>query len=180
LDKIIEWLMAKFQQPLSLLFFVVGAMLIFFGLSTGFKIKGMDIAPNGHPWLILSVGIAFCGLAVLIYYLPSRAGAAQRRGEEEDITGSFVDLLDEPNLVTSEVQKRILNLFLTLPGGLVRQEEITKLAQQKVDGLKNVSWSEIYYRLEQLRWMGFLTKRRNGPEYLYGLSSAYRRYLEKH
>ena len=179
-DKFIEWVIARFQQPLSLLFFLLGALLIFFGLSTGFKTKAGDIIPNTHQWVSLAVGLGFCALAILIYYLPPRAGdQAQREGEEEDITGSFADLLDERNLVTSAVQKRILNLFLALPGGLVRQEDITKMIQAKVDDLKGVSWSEIYYRLEQLRWMGFLTKRRSGPEYLYGVSNAYRRYLDK-
>ena len=176
-DKFFEWLSARFQQPLSLLFFALGTLLIFFGLSTGFQIKGETVSPDArYHWLALAFGAASCGLAIVIYYLPTTRTIV-RQGEDEGGTSYFSKLLDERNVVTSESQKRILNLFATLPGE-INQIEVTKMIREKIDTLRNVPGSEIYYRLEQLHWMGFLAKRESGKEYMYGMSNGYRRYLD--
>jgi hypothetical protein len=182
MDKFLDWLSARFQQPLSLLFFLLGAFLILFGLSKEVKFGSGNATPDlGHQWLSLAVGLGFCGLAVLFYYLPAKKDLTSRRkGETEAITGTFSDLLDKEYLVTSATQRRILNLFETLSGsGVISQEELTATIQQKIGDLKNASVSEIYYRLEQLRWMGFVTKEDRGPQFLYRLSEAYRQYLAK-
>ena len=178
MDKFFEWLSARFQQPLSLLFFALGTLLIFFGLSTGFQIRGETVSPDArYHWLALAFGAVSCGFAVLVYYLPIRT-VIRPKGEDEDVTAYLSKLLDGRNVVTSESQKRILNLFATLPGE-INQIEVTKRIQEKIGALKNVPGSEIYYRLEQLHWMGFLTKRESGKEYMYGMSNGYRRYLER-
>jgi membrane protein implicated in regulation of membrane protease activity len=181
MDKFLDWLTTTFQQPLSLLFLALGAFLTFFGLSSAVNLGGANLTPDAHfRWLALAAGLAFCAVAVLFYYLPARGGArSQRKGEAEDITGRFSALLDKEGLVTSGTQKLILNIFATLPGnGLITQKDITEKIQKHIGKLEHASTDEIYYRLEQLRWMGFLTKRDSGPEYLYGLSAGYRRYLE--
>jgi hypothetical protein len=50
------------------------------------------------------------------------------------------------------------------------------LLQSKIDGRFNLSGAEMYYRLEQLRLLGFIRKQRTSTrEYAYGLTTDYRR-----
>jgi len=67
----------------------------------------------------------------------------------------------------------------TVPtGGLVSEQEIRRKLREKVERLKQSSDTEVYYRLEQLYWMGFLKKQPIGPgSLLYSLSEGYRQYL---
>lgn len=181
MDKFLDWLSARFQQPLSLLFFLLGAFLIFFGLSSGVHWGSATSVPDPqHRWLNVIIGAICCAAAVVIYYLPSASKEhPPRKGEKGGTARRFSDLLKDEDLL-SPSQKEILNIFLTLsPGARISQTEITTRIQQKIDDLKTKSVSEIYYRLEQLCYMGFLTKLKSGREFLYAMSADYQDYLTK-
>ena len=71
-EKLTQWLTEAFQNPLSPLFFVLGAFFILLGVSNGFNLPGLNqIVPEAHfRGISVLVGIACCVFAVWLYYHP--------------------------------------------------------------------------------------------------------------
>jgi hypothetical protein len=68
MKKLTDWLVNKFQQPLSLVFFLFGALLTVIGVTTRIKLPGIDPleASQSYRWPALVIGIIFILLAILI------------------------------------------------------------------------------------------------------------------
>ena len=181
----IKWLTAKFQQPLPLLFFALGAVLLLLGVTTGVDLPVLKkLTPEAnHRWISLASGAGFLLLAVLLYYFPRKSisivSSGLDRESSADNTARFGRL--EQDYLISRTQQVILTIMVEIAGGdaLVRVEEIRQKIRKNIDSLSGSSDPELYYRLEQLLWMGFLRKKTIGRDnHLYGVSDAYRKYLQ--
>lgn len=169
MEKFTQWLTSKFQQPLSLLFFLVGVVLLVLGVSTGIEVPLLkQIAPDGnYRWVAISAGAVFVIVAILIYYFPPKSkdepkGIQPIPGE---LTRSFAARIAG----VSGKQKDILAFIAreNFQGSAVSQDAIVREVQ--------LPETETYYRLEQLRLLGFIeTQRLDADRLAYRLSSAYR------
>jgi Fe2+ or Zn2+ uptake regulation protein len=115
-----------------------------------------------------------------MHYLPpgakSIAPPRSRRIPKLDESG-FKEMLQ--NKYTSPHQREILAIvFEKVSGGdrSVSQDEIYNAVRSKSKHLEQASYSEIYYRLEQLFLLGFLEKIEVSGRYFYQLSSEYLKY----
>ncbi len=181
MDKFIEWVTSKFQHPFSLLFFLLGAVLLLLGLTTGLNVPGLQqLVPDvNFRWIALVLGAILLLGSVLLYYRPpSPAKAAPSNSAmpvtPEELRQSFaarVDALTEP-------QRQLLSF--------VRREGLGRrfVSQDTVEARFN-QWSkaELYYRLEHLRLLGFLERQRIGTNeqgfdrFTYRISAAYQEEL---
>ena len=184
MGKFIEWLTSKFQQPLSLLFFLLGALLILLGLTTGLEIPFLKrLTPEGDYRVItLALGCVFLGAAVILDRVASRPATVVRGRQdvavENDVVKRFSQLLQDISL--SPTQKSILSVMAeTVPaGGYKSESELRHVLRDRVERLRQSSDSELYYRLEQLYLLGFLTKRNISPErHIYSPSDDFRQFL---
>ena len=68
MKKIEEWLSGKFQQPLSPLFFLLGALLTIIGVTAGLKVPilGDLTVSQSFRWPALALGIVLIVFAILI------------------------------------------------------------------------------------------------------------------
>jgi hypothetical protein len=175
MEKFTEWVTSKFQHPLGLLFFLLGALLILLGVTTGLELPVLQqLAPDvNYRWVSLALGVIFLLLATLIYYRPPRA----TKGIEpvpDELTRSFT--ARRAGLTGS--QTRIL-VFIEQEG--FRQRFVSQdTIETKFD---KYGKSEIFYRLEQLRFLGFLERQRVGRDesgydrFTYRLSAGYQKEL---
>jgi len=71
-NKLFDWLMESFQQPLSPLFFILGVFLLLLGLTDGLNIPGLNqvIPDNNLQGISVFLGTAFCVASVWLYYQP--------------------------------------------------------------------------------------------------------------
>ena len=185
MSAIIKWITDKFQQPLPLLFFTLGAVLLLLGVTTGVDLPGLKkLTPEvNYRWTSLGLGSGFLLSAILLYYFPRKSVAIVSSGLDHQTanhnTERFAHL--EQDYFTSRTQLRVLAIMVETAGGdaLVRLEEIRQKIRRNIESLSRSTDPELYYRLEQLLWMGFLNKKTLGPDnYLYGVSDAYRKYLQ--
>lgn len=69
MDKLLEWINRRFAQPLSPLFFFLGALLILLGVSTGLSIPNMSplVIEPAFRWIALSIGCIFVVMSIFLY-----------------------------------------------------------------------------------------------------------------
>jgi hypothetical protein len=67
-----EWVTSKFEQPLPLLFFLLGALLLLLGVTTGLEVPMLkQLTPDGnYRWVSIVLGCVFLFVATLIYSMP--------------------------------------------------------------------------------------------------------------
>lgn len=184
MSDLVKWVTEKFGQPLPLLLFALGTVLLLLGVTTGVDLPVLkELRPDvEHRWVALAFGALLLLSSVVLYYFPPSPVAIVRPkagGETADDTAEhFARLEQDPS--ASHTQEAILALMLesTRPEQLIRGEEIRRRIREKIGNLNKASDSELYYRLEQLFWMGFLVKQTIGRDHhLYGVSDGYRKYL---
>ncbi len=118
MEKLTEWLTSKFQHPLSLLFFVLGALLILLGVSNGLNIPVLNqviLDPN-YRWMAVVIGCVSCLLAVAMYYRPPKASSEtetnkareRQRGKAKDTLSAQSFFL---NLKEIEAQEPLIDLI---------------------------------------------------------------------
>ncbi len=185
MPEFIKWLTDKFKQPLPLLFFALGAVLLLLGVTTGLDLPVLrQLTPDvRYRWVSLASGAAFLLLAVFLYYFPPKPVSLVRPKLEGEASTDTIERFArlEQNDITSPTQRRILALMLeAVSADQIRSaDEIRKRIREKIDTLRKSSDAELYYRLEQLFWMGFLTKKTIGRDnFLYGVSGSYQQYLK--
>jgi hypothetical protein len=184
MSEFIKWVTAKFQQPLPLLFFALGAVLLLLGVTTGVDLPVIKkLTPDvNYRWISVALGAVFILLAIFLYYFPPKPVAIVRPKLEGEEAGNAMErfAILEQDSTTGPTQQRILAIMVETVCGdqLVRAEEIRQKLRQKIDSLSRSSDSELYYRMEQLLWMGFLSKKTIGRDnHLYGVSDAYQKYV---
>lgn len=156
----------KFHHPIGLLLFVLGAILILLSVSQGLKIPGLEniVSEPSYRVTSLVIGSLFVLLSVIISLkepkLPSDLAnelskpLAKRRAK---ISGAQEDIL------------RHIESHTPTPQSGITEASIAKRF--------NMSGSEVYYRLEHLRLLGFIVKESLGGigNNYYRLSPAYRK-----
>src|SRR5438045_3152422 len=112
MSEIIKWFIAKFQQPLPLLFFMLGAVLLLLGVTTGVDLPVLKkLTPEiRYRWISLALGAVFLLSAILLYYFPRKPLAIVSSGLDHatpsDSAERFARL--EQGYVTSRTQQNIL------------------------------------------------------------------------
>ena len=73
-EKVTEWLTGAFKHPLSLLFFVLGVVLILLGVSDGLNLPVLNqiVAAQPSRGIALLLGVVFCAISVWLYYHPPK------------------------------------------------------------------------------------------------------------
>lgn len=180
MERIIQWLTDKFQHPLSLLFFVLGAVLIILGISNDLNLPGLNqIIPNSDfRYISVAIGCVSCLLSILIYYNPPRE-ASEKLSKEPNkqfqlIPKEFSLTFLERREALSKQQEAILKYIVNniYFGQSVSQDTLEKV-------FNNYSKSELFYRLEHLCLLNFLEKQRIGTNdsgadrYSYRISKEY-------
>jgi hypothetical protein len=168
----------KFRRPIIPALFVLGALLLLLGVTTGFKVPVLaQLVPNpDYWWVCVGIGVVFVLLAV---GADSRSpGTVGTGGESPALPATPEELTWEFTARRGSIsgsQKKLLG-FIEGFGprhGFVRQGSIEAEFPQFSKG-------ELYYRLEQLRLLCFLEKAKmgqdhNGFDYFsYSLSADYR------
>jgi|GEM_PF-2813423 len=182
---LLEWVRSRFQHPLIFILFVFGAVLLLMGIGQELPWSDKSALIADEPFErygSLVIGSIFIVLAVVLMYRPPkgwvRPGSefGKRAHEPHDFTPAPLPAVREPVPFTSRraalsrTQKRLL--------AYIEGERRTVLdAIKRESGITNDA--ELYYRLEQLRLLGFIDSEKiehgSGGEVIvvYRLSDAY-------
>ena len=174
--KLSTWLAGKSHPPPAFLFFLVGAILTVLSTAEGLKVPAWPrFIPDGSQrTLSLAFGLAFLFLAILLDYLGQKrtVRSAPPIWVPVDLTQSFWLRRDR----LTRTQRKILDVIerASFPDRPIDQNQIEQRFAE-------MTASEVFYRLEHLRLLGFLEhENHNGHgQNVYCLSSAYRRELER-
>jgi hypothetical protein len=168
MDSPFDWLTSKFkQQPLSLAFFVFGAILVLLGITGKLNIPylGSPLAANeAHQVISIALGSCLLVIAIFVYYHPP----AEKRKDmpapdlvHEDGAGNVPipdDLRDSFSAKREALgygsrQAQILDFVVSE----ARRDTLVSL-ETVVKKFNQLSGSEVYYRLEHLRLLCFIEK----------------------
>jgi hypothetical protein len=69
---VVEWMTNKFEEPLPILLFLLGALLLLLGVTTGLEVPVLkQLTPDlKYRWVSIMLGCALLLLATRIYYMP--------------------------------------------------------------------------------------------------------------
>jgi hypothetical protein len=156
----------KFHHPIGLLLFALGAILILLSVSQGLKIPGLENIVSEPSYRVTSLVIGT--LLVLL----SVAVALKGPKLPLDLATELSKPLAERRAKISGTQEEILRYIESrtpTPQSNMTEASIAKRF--------NMSGSEVYYRLEHLRLLGFIVKESLGGKgnNYYRLSPAYRK-----
>jgi hypothetical protein len=149
-----DWAAGFKGRPLSLFFLILGAVFALLAVTSGFALpvlKGIVAEPN-YRLFALFLGLACLITGCALYYLPK--GQMQGDWVPDDLTRSFVDRRD----ALGEKQRVLLGILEdeTTPTRQVLLEAIKEHFNRKSGD--NHGAAEVYYRLEQLRLLGFVER----------------------
>ena len=185
MEKMFEWIRTTFQHPAILLFIVVGVMFLTLGFVTDFSLPTSDQAFSLKDERLrvpcIGLGILFIALAIILMYKPPAGwgGRGVSASGSKDLPVAPADMTDTHpgsgvpfharRASLSETQKNILSM--------IEQERKLSFAVIKTEmGFDNES--ELYYRLEQIRLLGFVEKEKlrqsaNSSVWIYQLAESY-------
>lgn len=184
MDKTIKSLADKFQQPLSPLFFLFGAVLILLGLTTGLDIPILKRVVTNPDYRVITLILGVvCLVASVILYRCGQEKSTRRTSPNAHSTGTIGSEIPAelilPILVRltqiTDVQRRVLRFI-----EVKRELSMAVLIREFSD----MQGAELYYRMEQLRLLGFLTRQRLGDDesdpstLIYRLSEEFRCAIE--
>jgi hypothetical protein len=182
MNRIIDSIAARLQS-LTIILGILGAILIFLVTTSGVNLPVLaQLTPNQSTrWFAGVLGVALLAAAVYVQYRPPspRSGGVEAAASQAtallptEVTATFAER--ETNV--SPRQREILDaIFYSTPGmDSIGQEEI----EQQFPGIAR---TELYYRIEQLRLLGFVQRERAGytgegasriARYIYCLTAAY-------
>lgn len=173
------------QHPLSFLFFILGTLLCIVGLTDG--VQGVVVNQNFRLASLVIGGLSLL-ISAITYYLPP----PNKKKSGTEANSNFADKVLEPipeDLKISLSERRV-NLASKMQGEILHFIQYTmekdsqgRVEQKTIANQFNKPDSEIYYRLEQLRLLGFLKKEAMGTfsngytRWGYSLSVEYRELL---
>ncbi|HEX5731530.1 MAG TPA: hypothetical protein VF131_01755 [Blastocatellia bacterium] len=170
MDKIYAWLTKKFEHPLSPLFFFFGALLILLAMSNKFDVpflKNFAIDPGFRSTAIF-IGVACFVLSIILYYRPPKHSPVTNLAS---LPPEYKDSMDKRFGELSDNQSSLLHF-------LQQQTDAHKgILQSRVEReFSYLSKSEVFYRLEHLRLLGFLENQKleGGAGTLYKVRKSYK------
>ncbi len=184
MDKFLNWVSSKFHEPLSVIFCLAGMIFILLGIDGSLNVPVFDeiTVRDNYQWISLFIGVAFSLLGVGIFiYFYNLNSVAPKNNKFKKIPE--IDEIIESDFYLSHTQKNVLGIFhenLSSDSQAISEEEIRNKIKRKINHIQSSNDAEIYYRLEQMCWMGILEKHRVGYINLYNFSKKYwKYYLEK-
>lgn len=193
MSKLIAWLTDRSRDPVSLLLFGLGAVLVLLGVTNGFSLPVLQqLAPDERfRWVAVALGTVFVVIGAFIAAIAnSRQPAARAQGVTEESNGKADGQrrTSIPEELTwkyaarrarlSSVQQKMLHLIemRAVSGRRVGQDAIEVEFQR-------MGSREVYYRLECLRLLGLIAKQQAGTDskglerWSYTLAEDYEREL---
>lgn len=181
MEALIGFIEKNFRHPLVPLFFIFGAGLTLIGVTSGLPIEGYGelVASSEFRYVSILLGAVCLVGALFVYYKPPAAQgngiAPSGNGDMTEIPNNFIP----PELKLSWPAKRD---FLT-----EKQRQLLSYVEDKsVSTFTSLSNAfadrpnpELYYRLEQLRLMGFIVCENHGckdataDSVFYSISDSY-------
>lgn len=162
---LVDWCRAYFQHPAILLFMIVSIGFFLLGVLNQVKFPGFEgtlTLGNSNMWIVcMVVSALFLALAFFMMYNPpagwrTRQSLNDSAGSDEDACVEVTGAGPEPRqsfharrMSLSDKQKKILSM--------IEQERQLSFHVIKTE-LGFESDSELYYRLEQIRLLGFVEK----------------------
>jgi len=182
----LKWIQVKFQHPVILGFILVGLLFLALGFLHNIYLPWLDEPLDIEDFLripCMLVGGAFIGLAIFLMYNPP-AGWSSKEGWGTPTSESAATIAASSDashgtresfhtrtrrMSLSDKQKRILSK-------IEQDKKLTFNVIKTEMGFENDS--ELYYRLEQLRLLGFVEKEklresRNSTVRIYKLAESY-------
>src|SRR5215471_19171300 len=157
------------QEPLSFLLFLLGGGLVVLGVTRGFGVLMVDDGLRVWSICLGVIGV----IASVAMHLREPAGS-QAHSEDRGIQASMHEQLSPDQL--SVTQRLVLRV--------VEEETVMQasVVMSRIESLLGVPPKELFYRLEQLRLLGFvdhelLASGGEYPENAYRPSAAYARML---
>lgn len=178
MEKFVDWLAQKFSHPFSLLFFLLGAILVLLGLTTGFEIPILNqLAPAAeYQRISLVLGVACLLIAVLIYYKSPQRIQTSNNPENDPTQDNLPSTLFARKVLLSETQRLILDYV----------ELLKSISGKELESKFGIESEELFYRLEQLRLLGFIERGKIGEASIndthlqrYFLSKTYEEEINK-
>lgn len=168
MTSIFEWIKSSVQHPSILFFILFGALLISLGLMTElpnpFSTTSLKIEGDFERLGTMIVGLLSMGLAILLMYRPPAGWQTKTKPVEDQtdvkqepvkksringLPGDFDVSVFARRSSLSRTQKKLLALI----------ENEKKLSFRAIEMELNMdNDAELYYRLEQLRLLGFIEK----------------------
>ena len=153
---------------------IFGFILIILSVSTGLKLPGLEeiIPDSASRIMAFSAGIILIILSTIIYYIEMKKKGNTLILKKDEGTGDGGKKKFNKSDLT-ETQRKLLYLIELY---CIEHEAISQKALETKH--KQMSCTELYYRLECLILQGFLSKESAGIEdnikrYIYKLSSEY-------
>lgn len=188
MGKLLEWLTVKFHHPLVPLFFVLGALLLVVGLAQKVPWIGEIFMDTEFRYVAVIMGTACLCISLFVYYKPpsrfdasgTGSGAASPPAPDATTEQGHSTMPSEWSLDwtirrdhLSDSQRRLLRH--------IEQEKSASFSTLREQFVSTPS-KELFYRLEQLRLLGFLECTRLGQGndaslLIYQLTEEYRRQL---
>jgi len=155
MDKVIEWLTQKFSHPLTLLFFLLGVVLLLLGLTTGFEIPVLQqVAPAlEYQGVSLVLGVICLMFSLVVYYKPPPKKQSDYKSRNEKTTIELPVSFFARKALISKTQTELLHFIENQKSTLISDIQII---------FTDIATKELFYRLEQLRLLGFIEKKTIG------------------
>lgn len=183
MDRLAESIATKLEA-LTVFLGGLGALLVLLGITNGFQVPGLkQLTPNdGSRWIAVLLGIVLIVLAIGIQYRPPQSIApgtkvAQAGSEPDTIPDELRQSFADRETFLTTRQRMILDFLYQ---ETARSETIS---QDHIEGsFAEIPVKELYFRLEQLRLLGFLQRQKAGfvvvetarrDRYAYRLSPSY-------
>lgn len=185
MEGMFEWIRTNFQHPAILMFIFIGVMLLTLGFVTDFSLPTTDQAFSlkDEKFRIpcIGLGILFIALAIFLMYKPP-AGWSKRKRQApggKNAAAMLNEMPDALSVPTESFHARRVSLSETQKSILSMIEQERRLAFYVIKtemGFDNDS--ELYYRLEQIRLLGFVEKEKlresaSSSVWIYQLAGPY-------
>ncbi|TQV84297.1 hypothetical protein FKG94_06475 [Exilibacterium tricleocarpae] len=182
MEAILSFIEKHFRHPMVPLFFMLGAALSLLGITSGLPIEGYKelVTTNDFRYLSVALGVICIAIAIFIYYNPPGAPAAGEGGPAANPAGDINSPIALPSELLlpwparrdylTQYQRRLLTYLEE--SGDIRFSAILEAFPERAS-------EELFYRLEQLRLLGFIVyeqigaKKADPDAHCYRLSEAY-------
>lgn len=157
MEKFVERLLSG-VGPLSVVSFIFAGVMLILGIAEGLKLPVLESIQPNNEFRVFSItlGILFFSFGIFTTYKPPKS----RRSSNTDIPDELKKSFSARRNILGAKQERILDFLLeeATHGKRVNQSQVVN----KFKDFYQISDAEMYYRLEQLRLLGFVGKEESG------------------
>lgn len=175
-EEFLNWCRNTFQHPIVFICIATGVLLIFIGVGgIGMVMDIEEQCDFQYKLVPLIAGIFLVLVAIFLTYNPPQAWIEFRQYKSMQKIDTFTESINETKTEKSfEVLKISISKKQNKLLKYIEQQKTKVLITQIEQEFKPMKYNELYYRLEQLRLIGFISKGLVRKDYSYFLSDAYR------